>query len=178
MADRILLAMEGRERMRRPRQLSVELTSTASLEYISSIILPSGRLTHLVFSWKTFSRRSRSPEASASRFGGGISWCVLGTSAREVSFCSGRYTYNQPRSLYKQKSVGSRRTLGSFIKPRVCTKTTCCTNLMQQTRTPAVAESHMRSIFDLMAAMFSHVGASFGLTILEKMKHIRYHSIR
>lgn len=103
MAERTLLAMEGRARMRRPRQLSVELTSTASLKYISSISLPSGRLTHHVFSWKTFNRRSRSPEASASRLGGGISWCVRGTSAREVSLCSGRYSYNQSQVLVQAK---------------------------------------------------------------------------
>jgi len=41
------------------------------------------------------SSRSKSPEASASRLDGGMRGCSRGTSEREISFCSGRYSKSE-----------------------------------------------------------------------------------
>lgn len=57
-------------------------------------------------------------------------------------------------------------TFGSVSGPVVCASTTLCANLMQHTRTPAVAESHIRKIRDLMAVIRSHVSLSYALLIL------------
>jgi len=44
--------------------------------------------------------------------------------------------------------------------------TTRCENLIQHTRTPAVAVSHMRNIRDLIATILSQVSLSYALLIL------------
>lgn len=58
-------------------------------------------------------------------------------------------------------------TRGSAITPGVPVWMTLCTNLIQHTRTPAAAVSHRRSIFDLMAAIFSQADVSPGLLMLD-----------
>jgi hypothetical protein len=56
-------------------------------------------------------------------------------------------------------------TLGSTT-PGVCTKTTCCRNLTQHTRTPGGAESIRLRIFVLIADMSCHVVSSWALCTL------------
>ena len=64
-------------------------------------------------------------------------------------------------------------TRGSAITPGVSVWMTLCTNLIQHTRTPAAAVSHRRSMFDLIAAIFSQVGVSSGLLILDNGGQVR-----
>ena len=52
--------------------------------------------------------------------------------------------------------------------PGVWTCTTRCTNLMQHTRTPITAVSHLLRMLDLIVAILSHVCESAGLFMLEK----------
>ena len=53
-------------------------------------------------------------------------------------------------------------TLGSTT-PGVCTKTTCCKNLTQHTRTPGGVASIRRKIFALIADMSCQFWASLAL---------------
>lgn len=72
-------------------------------------------------------------------------------------------------SGFERRSV---HTLESASGPFVCTNTTLWANLMQHIRTPVAAVSHIRSILDLMASIFSHVGPSYELLMLFKI-HVR-----
>lgn len=73
MTFKILFAMMGRERMRTEREFRVASTKTASLgEKISRGITKDKRATYLLFSWNTDSILSNRPDASASRFFGGM----------------------------------------------------------------------------------------------------------
>lgn len=72
-----------------------------------------------------------------------------------------------------RRDAPGQRTLGSAITPGVCTCTTLWTNLMQQTRIPPDAVSHLRKMFDFTAAMRSQVAESCGLAILVRRSNVR-----
>ena len=63
------------------------------------------------------------------------------------------------------------RTRGSAITPGVWTCTTRWTNLMQHTRIPVAAVSHLLRMFDFIAAIFSHVAESWGLLMLAEKQY-------
>lgn len=89
--DTILFAMEARVRIRPPKPLRVAVTRRASLEHGQKQTAAHGEQdTNLISSCKMLSSLSSKPEASASRFGGGIKGWSRGTRARDISLCSGR----------------------------------------------------------------------------------------
>ena len=163
-AETILGAIEGRARTRTPRLQMVASTSSAVLYRVSL----EGKLTtvtNLSLSCRVPSRRSSKPDASGSRFLGGIRGWSRGTSAMEMSFCSGRYVLSD-LVLIRKHMHRRVHTRGSAIRPGVCVCTTRCINLIQQIRTPGTALSIRRSMLDLIVAIFCHVAASLGLEIL------------
>lgn len=85
MTVNILFAVWGRARIKMDREFRVASTSTASL--YMSVDHERGRWvqTDLMFSWKTDSILSNKPDASASRFFGGMRGLLGGTIDRETS---------------------------------------------------------------------------------------------
>lgn len=94
----ILLAMDWRLRTRPGRQFSVAFTRRGSLVNVSKNVNAVGS-SYLESSWKIVRSLSSKPDASASRLGRArIAW-FLGTIAREVSFCSGRWNSSATRQI-------------------------------------------------------------------------------
>ena len=85
----------------------------------------------------------------------------------ETSFWSGRCSIALTEGSL-QGAAEMSRTLGSAMTPGVCTWTTLCTNLMQHTRTPVAAVSHLFNIFDLIEAIWFQTGTSCGFAILRE----------
>lgn len=92
IVETILLATEALFLTREPKLFSVAVTTRASLFCDVRRIYGqcSWDLSYLLLSCKTPRRRSRRPEASASRLDGGMTGWSRGTKAREISFISGR----------------------------------------------------------------------------------------
>lgn len=55
---------------------------------------------------------------------------------------------------------------------------TLCTNLIQHIRTPVEAVSHLRRMFDLIAAIFSQTHVSSALSMLYIETYVRYRPFR
>lgn len=124
MTVKILFAVWGRARMRMEREFKVASTSTASLHMSVDHSSIKWEQTNLIFSWKTDNILSSRPDASASRFLGGMSGLVGWTIDRETSRGSPRlcgvsieirnkmqdYPYPRVRiwafCLYKDDSLG------------------------------------------------------------------------
>lgn len=82
---KILFAVWGRARIRMDREFRVASTRTASLHMSVSHRMRECKETDLIFSWKTANILSNKPDASASRFLGGMRGLLGGTMERETS---------------------------------------------------------------------------------------------
>jgi hypothetical protein len=85
--DMIVLPIDGRDRIRPPRELSVAVTRRASLSDVNAF--PRNEHYSSTNLWSSCSipnSLSSKPDASASRLEGGIIGWSRGTSAREISF--------------------------------------------------------------------------------------------